>query len=127
MAIASAKAETKSIGTRILPADSGLRPIDSMALAPILPIARAGAKPPMAIAAALAINVRSIWLFPFLIIIGRSYFYYFLRRLKLSLINYICHSEFISPGPPKAEPREAGRAESQLLRSSIKSRMIGLG
>mgnify|MGYP001563293682 CR=1 FL=1 len=39
MAIDSAKAAPSSIGTKILPADSGLRPIDSMALLTMRPMA----------------------------------------------------------------------------------------
>jgi hypothetical protein len=50
MAIASAKAIPSNIGTNSLSADSGLRPMDSMALPePILPTAKAGNIPPMAI------------------------------------------------------------------------------
>lgn len=59
-AIASAKAADKSIGTKIFPADSGLRPIDSIAFAPIFPIAIAGAILPKAIVAAFAQNTKSI-------------------------------------------------------------------
>jgi len=54
MAIASAKAEAISIGTKILPEASGLRPIASIALEPIFPIAIAGAIEPTAIANAFA-------------------------------------------------------------------------
>lgn len=43
MAIASAKAKARSIGTKILPAASGLRPMDSIALSPIQPMEIAGA------------------------------------------------------------------------------------
>ena len=60
MAIASAKAEAKSIGTKILLVDSGLRPIDSIALAPIIPMAKAGPMEPMPIAKALAKVVNSM-------------------------------------------------------------------
>ncbi len=60
MAIASAKADAKSIGTKIFPVASGFRPIDSMALAPIMPIANAGPIPPTAIAIAFASNAMSI-------------------------------------------------------------------
>ncbi len=47
--MASANAAPNSIGTKILPADSGLRPMDSMALLTIIPIAKAGEIPPIAI------------------------------------------------------------------------------
>lgn len=56
MAIASAKAIPSNIGTKSLSTLSGLRPMDSIALDPILPIASAGAMPPTAIASALANN-----------------------------------------------------------------------
>ena len=55
MAIASANAAPINIGTKSFPVDSGFRPIDSMAFATMLPIASAGAKPPMAIVAPLTI------------------------------------------------------------------------
>src|SRR3989338_11352193 len=48
MAIASAKAIPRNIGTKSLSADSGLRPIDSMALLAVIPIAKAGNIPPTA-------------------------------------------------------------------------------
>ena len=54
MAIASANAAAKSIGTKILPAASGLRPIASIAFEPIQPMLNAGTITPMAIARALA-------------------------------------------------------------------------
>ena len=40
--MASANAAIKSIGTKIFPVASGLRPIEAMASAPILPMAQAG-------------------------------------------------------------------------------------
>lgn len=60
MATASAKAQARSIGTKILPAASGLRPIDSIARAPIMPMARAGPRAPTPITIALEIVVKSI-------------------------------------------------------------------
>ena len=63
MAIASAKAQARSMGTRILPAASGLRPIDSIAFEPIIPIATAGPIAPIAITIAFA-NVVDIYIFP---------------------------------------------------------------
>ena len=52
--MASANAIPKSMGTNSLSADSGLRPMDSMALLAVLPIAQAGKIPPIAIVNALA-------------------------------------------------------------------------
>ena len=60
MAIASANAQARSIGTRILLAASGLRPIDSIAFEPIIPIATAGAIAPIAITIAFANVAESI-------------------------------------------------------------------
>ena len=54
MAIASAKAAPKSIGTKIGPDASGFRPIDSIALLTILPMAKAGRTPPRAMVKPLA-------------------------------------------------------------------------
>ena len=54
MAIASASAIPINIAGKILPEASGFRPIASIALKPIKPIAIAGPKPPTAIAAPLA-------------------------------------------------------------------------
>ena len=61
MAIASANAQERSIGTNILPAASGLRPIDSMAFEPIMPMAIAGPTAPTAITTAFEKN--SVMLF----------------------------------------------------------------
>ena len=60
MATASANAAERSIGTRIFWADSGFLPIDSIALAPIFPMAKAGPIEPTPMAIALANIVRSI-------------------------------------------------------------------
>jgi len=62
MATASANAIDKSIGTRIFPDASGLRPIASMAFEPIRPIAIAGPNDPMAIARAFAsiISIKNV-------------------------------------------------------------------
>lgn len=57
MAIASAKAAPKSMGTNSLLVDSGLRPMDSMALETIMPTAYAGEIPPIAMVAPLTIRV----------------------------------------------------------------------
>jgi len=58
--MASANAAISNIGTKILPALSGLRPIDSMAFAPIKPMAKPGPSDPRPIASAFANIVRSI-------------------------------------------------------------------
>ena len=66
MAIASAKAAPSNIGTNNLPADSGLRPIASMAFETNIPMAKAGAKPPTAMVMPLAkakIDACSIYFF----------------------------------------------------------------
>src|SRR3989344_7356619 len=73
MAIASAKAQARSIGTKILPAASGLRPIDSIACEPIMPIATAGAIAPTAITTAFANGVNSIIFYLLLLIMFRLY------------------------------------------------------
>ncbi len=57
MAIASIKAAAISMAVITLEADSGLRPIDSMALAPTLPMLKAGIIPPTAIVKAMAISL----------------------------------------------------------------------
>lgn len=57
MAIASANAAPRSIGTKSFPADSGFRPMDSIAFEQMRPIARAGAAPPTAIANAFAMSL----------------------------------------------------------------------
>lgn len=54
MAIASASAIPINIAGKILPDASGFLPIASIALNPISPIAIAGPKPPIAIAAPFA-------------------------------------------------------------------------
>ena len=54
MAIASANAQERSIGTRILPAASVFPPIHSIAFEPIIPIAMPGAIAPTAITIAFA-------------------------------------------------------------------------
>lgn len=49
--MASAKAKESNMGGRIFPAESGFRPMASMALPPMYMIATAGAMPPIAITA----------------------------------------------------------------------------
>ena len=63
IATASANAAERSMGARIFPAASGFLPIDSIALAPIFPIAKAGPIDPIPIANPLASMVRSIAVF----------------------------------------------------------------
>ncbi len=58
--MASAKAAAKSIGTKIFPAASGFRPIDSMALDPMNPMANPGPIDPIPMAKALANMTDSI-------------------------------------------------------------------
>lgn len=59
MATASAKAIANIIDDCILDAASGLRPMASMAFEPIKPIAIAGPKVPIAITAAIAMNLKT--------------------------------------------------------------------
>jgi len=73
MAIASANAQERSIGTRIFPADSGLRPMDSIAFEPIMPTAIAGPTAPTAITIAFAKNVSMICFYKLLIMFRLFY------------------------------------------------------
>lgn len=61
MAIASAKADARSIGTNILLADSGFLPIASIAFEPIIPIEIAGAIEPIPMASAFESVAMSIF------------------------------------------------------------------
>lgn len=56
--MASAKADTISIGTSTLPVASGFLPIASIAFEPIIPIPNAAPKPGILIASAFAIGTK---------------------------------------------------------------------
>src|SRR5260370_1440405 len=73
MAMASANAIPKSSGTNNLSPLSGFRPMLSMALLAILPIAKAGKKPPTAIVNALAMVLATSGFIVFpLLLFGRQ-------------------------------------------------------
>ena len=73
--MASANAAIKSIGTKIFPVASGLRPIEAMASAPILPMAQAGQL--------IRSRSQALWrilIIPYLLLL-RDYFFYQENRI----------------------------------------------